>query len=339
MKRQQFIRLLLSFGAGSVGGQFLKGCQQSPSRGTSGLPIELSFGILTTESEADLLPNWQPFLEDLAEAIGYPVRPFFADQYSSLIEAMRSGAIQMAWFGGKVYVEAATVADARAFALTVSDEGSRGYYAHLITHKNSPWLTQIGDRPVSEYLLENGKALTFAFNDVNSTSGYLVPMFYLFAKNEIVPRTYFSELSFLGSHEDTALAIANQEIDVATNNSEALQRFANKYPDRIDELKIIWTSPLIPGDPIAYTDQLPEELKASIREFFYSYDNQPVLKALNWSGFDEATDIDWHPIRKLEIGKQILDIEQNKSIKSAEKEKVIRGLQGRLKELQAASER
>ncbi|OKH18742.1 phosphonate ABC transporter substrate-binding protein [[Limnothrix rosea] IAM M-220] len=333
MHRQQFLRLLLGFAA-ATGGQALKGCQQPLFKDTPEIRRELKFGILTTESKADLLPLWQPFLADLSQAIGLPVQPFFARQYSSLIEAMRSEAIQIAWFGGKTYIEAATVADAEAFALTVSDKGSRGYYAHLITHGDRPWLQKTGSQPPTKYLLSQGQDLTFAFNDVNSTSGYLVPMYYLFTKNEINPRTYFKKISFLGNHEATALAIADQKVDVATSNSEALERFAEKFPDKTQALRIIWTSPLIPADPIAYTNKLPDDLKTKIRNFFHHYNNQGILQSLNWSKFEAATDADWHPIRELKIGKQILDIQQNEAIAQPDKVKIIRNLEQKLADLQ-----
>ncbi len=337
MYRQQFLRLLFGFTA-VVGGQALKGCRQPlSSNDTPELRRELKFGILTTESEEDLLPLWQPFLADLSKAIGLPVQPFFARQYSSLIEAMRAEVIQLAWFGGKTYIEAATVADAEAFALTVSDKGSRGYYAHLITHNDRPWLQDTGSQPPMKYLLKQGQDLTFAFNDVNSTSGYLVPMYYLFSKNKIDPRTYFEKISFLGNHEATALAIANQEIDVATSNSEALDRFSEKFPDKIQSLRIIWTSPLIPADPIAYTNKLPDTLKSKIRDFFHNYDNQGILRTLNWSKFDPATDADWNAIRELKIGKQILDIQQNEAIAPPDKAEIIRNLEQKLTELQTTS--
>ncbi|AFY37590.1 phosphonate ABC transporter, periplasmic phosphonate binding protein [[Leptolyngbya] sp. PCC 7376] len=334
MNRQRFLQLLLGLTA-ATSSQFLKGCRQTFSpQDNPELQRELKFGILTTKSEEELLPRWQPFLADLTEALGIPVKPFFALQYSSLIEAMRSGVIQIAWFGGKTYIEAATVADARAFALTVSDKGSRGYYAHLIARGDRLWLQAAQGESPSSYLLEQGKDLTFAFNDVNSTSGYLVPMYYLFSQNGIDPLTHFQEVSFLGNHEATALAIAEQKIDVATNNSEALQRFANRYPEEDKTIRIIWTSPFIPADPIAYDDKLPDDLKEKIRNFFYGYDDQAILQSLNWSGFDAATDADWHPIRELNIGKQILDIEQNESITLEEKAGIVRGLREKLQELQ-----
>jgi phosphonate transport system substrate-binding protein len=270
----------------------------------------------------------------MSAAIGLPVKPFFATQYSNLIESMRSKVIQLAWFGGKTYIEAAKLADARAFALTISDKGEKGYYAHLITRGDRPWLQQIKAGEEVQYMLDHSKELTFAFNDLDSTSGYLVPSYYLFAKNSIDPLKVFKKVIFTGDHESTAIAVADQTIEIATNNSEALARFKEKFPEKYKDLKIIWTSPLIPSDPIAYDQKLPEELKEKIRNFFYNYKDQNVLKKLNWSGFEAAEDKDWNPIRELKIGKQILDIQNNPAIGEAEKQNILKGLQAQLDELQ-----
>ncbi|MGB2924346.1 MAG: phosphonate ABC transporter substrate-binding protein [Limnothrix sp.] len=336
MHRRKFIKQLPLFGLALGGSSLIGSCRKPLQQQQSATPIlkELSFGILTTESVADLEPKWQPFLEDMSAAVGLPIKPFFAMQYSSLIESMRADVIQVAWFGGQTYIEAAKLADAEAFVSTVSDKGEKGYYAHLIAHRDRPWLKEMTENKV-QYLLnrDNAQQLTFAFNDLNSTSGYLVPMYYLFTENSIDPLQHFQRVSFLGSHEATVLAIANQEIDIATNNSEALVRFQGKFPELYKNIVVLWRSPLIPSDPIAYDKELPDELKQKIRDFFLNYQDQTVLNELDWSRFDAATDKDWNPIRELKIGKQILEIKQNEAISEAEKKNILEGLKAQLDNL------
>ena len=70
-----------------------------------------------------------------------------------------------AWYGGKSYIEAAARSDAEAFAQTVNADGTKGYYAYLITNKANPMLANIdveagnGD----QFVIENAADLTFAF--------------------------------------------------------------------------------------------------------------------------------------------------------------------------------
>jgi phosphonate transport system substrate-binding protein len=101
---------------------------------------ELDFGIISTESQDNLKTQWEPFLEAMEAEIGRPINGFYATDYAGVIEAMGAGKIQLAWYGGKSYIEAAARSDAEAFAQTVNADGSKGYYAYLITNKNNPIL-------------------------------------------------------------------------------------------------------------------------------------------------------------------------------------------------------
>ncbi|MEL7331663.1 MAG: phosphonate ABC transporter substrate-binding protein [Cyanobacteria bacterium J06560_2] len=286
---------------------------------------ELDFGIISTESQDNLKPKWEPFLAAMQEEIGRPVNGFFATDYAGVIEAMGAGKIQLAWYGGKSYIEAAKRSDAEAFAQTVNADGTKGYYSHLITNKENPIVSEIdleagnGD----EYVVANTDSLTFAFNDPNSTSGFLVPSYYVFASNNVNPEQAFSELVFAGSHEATAQAVANNQVDVATNNSESMAVLEEGDPEAFENVQIIWTSPVIPSDPLAYRNDLPDCLKSEIKDFFYNYKDPEVLGALDWQGFDEAGDSDWNTVRELNIGKELLEVQNDTSLDEAAKQEKV----------------
>ena len=228
----------------------------------------LEFGIISTESADNLKTTWEPFLADMSEQLGREVVGFYATDYAGVIEAMGANKVQIAWYGGKSYIEAAERSNAEAFAQTVSMDGSKGYFSHLITNKDNPIVSEIdleagnGDA----YVIENAGDLTFAFNDPNSTSGFLVPTYYVFAQNGANADEIFEELIFAGSHEATALAIANDQVDVATNNNENLDRLKETDPAALENIEIIWTSPVIPSDPLAYRNDLPECVKAELQD-------------------------------------------------------------------------
>ena len=295
---------------------------------------ELNFGIISTESQANQKPIWEPFIKAMSEGLGIPVNAFYATSYNGVIEGMRFGQVHLAWLGGKSYIEAAKIANAEAFAQTVGDDGSKGYYAYLITNKDNPIVSEIQAENGDKYVIENAGKLTFAFNDPNSTSGFLVPSYYVFAKNNVNPKKAFEKLVFSGSHEATALAVANDQVDVATNNSESLSRLEKTNPEAREKIEVIWTSPEIPSDPIAYRKDLPEDLKTKIKDFFYNYNDETVLGPLEWSGFVPADDKNWNPIRELEIGKQIMELQDNETMDAAEKQQKIDELNRQLQALQ-----
>lgn len=283
---------------------------------------EIEFGIISTESADNLKPVWEPLLADMTESVGRPVKGFYATDYAGVIEGMGAGKVHVAWYGGKSYIEAAERSGAEAFAQTVALDGTKGYYSHLITNRENSIVNEIdleaGDG--DKYIVENAADLTFAFNDPNSTSGFLVPSYYVFAEQGANADKIFSELIFAGSHEATALAVAENQVDVATNNSENLDRLKETAPDALENIQIIWTSPVIPSDPLAYHEDLPDCLKDSIKDFFYTYDNQEVLTGLQWTKLDPAGDEDWNTIRELQFAKDILEVQNNENLSDADKQ-------------------
>ncbi|MBP0017559.1 MAG: phosphonate ABC transporter substrate-binding protein [Cyanobacteria bacterium SBLK] len=330
MQRRFLIKSVSLFLLSVSGAKFLSACSNTDSNPdaseTSEETIEvkeLNFGIISTESQANQKPIWKPFIEAMSEELGMPVKAFYATQYAGVIEAMKAKKVDLAWYGGKSYIEAAKRANAEAFVQTVALDGSKGYYSYLITNKDNPILSDIdidkgnGD----EYTIENAAQLTFAFNDPNSTSGFLVPSYYVFAQNKVNPKEAFERLVFSGSHEATALAVANNQVDVATNNNESLSRLEKTDAEARERIEVIWTSPVIPSDPIAYRKDLPESLKEKLQDFFYNYQDRAILDPLEWLRFDPAKDEDWNTIRELDFAKQILEVETNEDLSEEDKKK------------------
>ncbi|QIR36038.1 phosphonate ABC transporter substrate-binding protein [Tolypothrix sp. PCC 7910] len=336
MKRRTFIEQAALFSASLVGTQLFSQSTSNWIEPVQAASItELNFGIISTESQANQRPLWEPFIAALSKSIGIPVKAFYATQYAGVIEAMRFGKVQVAWYGGKSYIEAARIANAEVFAQVVNADGTKGYYSYLIANKDNPITAAAKKQGGDKYVVKNASKLTFAFNEPNSTSGFLVPSYYVFAKNKIDPKKAFKRLIFAGNHEATALAVANKQVDVATNNSEALDRLEKTNPTARKKIDIIWTSPVIPSDPIAYRKDLPEDVKKKLRSFFYSYKDRQILAPFNWSGFVAAQDKTWNGIRELDIAKKVLDLQAQESLSDADKKKLndlnnqLRALQGR----------
>lgn len=297
---------------------------------------QLEFGIISAESQSKLKSVWDPLLADLSAAIDRPVTGFYATDYAGVIDAMGAGDVHIAWYGGKSYIEAADRSDAEAFAQTVALDGTKGYYSHLITHQENAIAAEVdlntgnGD----QYVVANAADLTFAFNDPNSTSGFLVPTYYIFAQQGVSAENLFNTLSYMGSHEATARAVAENRVDVATNNSENLDRLKVADPDAHAQLQIIWTSPIIPSDPLAYRQDLPDCLKASIQAFFFDYNDKTVLTGLQWGGLDPAADEDWDTIRELQVAKDILEVQNAENLSADEKKVKLDELKTKLDALQ-----
>jgi phosphonate transport system substrate-binding protein len=173
-------------------------------------------------------------------------------------------------------------------------------------------------------VMKSGKSLTFGNGDPNSTSGFLVPGYYVFARNKIDARTHFKVVRS-ANHEANALAVANRQVDIATNNSENLEKIQQRYPDKFKDIKVVWTSPLIPLDPLVMRKDLPESTKAKIKTFFLNYgktdtrEKEILMKISKLSGFKESTNAQLTPIRQLDLFGQRNKVESDATINDNEK--------------------
>lgn len=282
---------------------------------------EINFGIISTESSSNLKTIWEPFLADMEKSTGLKVNAFFATDYAGVIEAMRFGKVQIAWYGNKSAMEAVDRAEGEVFAQTVAKNGEAGYYSHLIVHNDSPYKTL-------DDVLKCDKSIDFGIGDPNSTSGFLVPTTFIFAAKNIEPKECFKTVRN-ANHEANALATANKLVQVAANNSENLTRLEKTAPEARAKLRIIWTSPLIASDPIVWRKDLDPALKQKISGFIFGYGKSgnaeddakaaKVLADLGWSPFRKSDNSQLLPIRQMELGKSISKVKGDEKLSDAEK--------------------
>ncbi|MFW5734294.1 MAG: phosphate/phosphite/phosphonate ABC transporter substrate-binding protein [Oceanidesulfovibrio sp.] len=301
----------------------------------------LVFGLPSSGSAEAVYTMWQPLLDDMSRALGRTVTPEVYDEYAGVVWAFRGGKAHLAWIGNKGAIEAVDRADVEVGAQVVNSEGVGGYYSHLIVRKDSP-LEDVAD------VLEQAPELTFGNGDPNSTSGSLVPGYFIFASRGLEPGELFKRMVQAG-HEDNFLAVAAGEVDVATNNSVDLQRLSKRYPEKHERIKIIWTSPLIPSDPIIWRQDLPDDLTEAIASFLTGYGkpakNKPprqlaheraVLKKLTWSGFKRSDNSQLVPIRKLKLFKKLLLAKSDASLDDTERAKLVASIEEQLKALESS---
>ncbi|UIJ72108.1 phosphonate ABC transporter substrate-binding protein [Aurantimonas sp. HBX-1] len=292
-------------------------------------PTEIAFGIISTESQQNLRPKWEPFLADMEEKTGLTVKPFFASDYAGVIEGMRFDKVQLAWYGNKSAMEAVDRANGEIFAQTVALDGSPGYWSLILAPADSK-LTSVED------LLTCDQSLDFGLGDPNSTSGYLVPMTFVFAANGVDPKECFKNVTN-ANHETNAMAVANGQVDAAANNTENLALIEKNNPEAFAKIKVIWKSPLIPSDPMVWSSKLPQETKDKIKTFFLTYGTdqsdgdvaaeKAVLAGLEWAPFRESTNDQLLPIRVMELSKSIAQIEADTSKSDEEKKAEIEKLE------------
>jgi len=278
---------------------------------------EISFGIISTDSAAAQRDRWEPFFRDMEKKTGLTVKSFYASDYAGVIEAMRFNKVQVAWYGNKAAMEAVDRANGEIFAQLMYADGTYGYHALLITHKDSPYKSL-------DDVFANGKNINFGIGDPNSTSGFLVPTYYVFSQRKVDPREVFKTVRN-GSHGANIQAVLAKQLDVATNNTEDYGRLEATKPDQASQIRVIWKSPLIPSDPFVWRKDLDSASKEKIRNFVLNYaktdpaEKQILKNIYNYGGFRASTNAQLNPIRQLELFKDRRKIESDSAMSVAEK--------------------
>jgi phosphonate transport system substrate-binding protein len=299
---------------------------------------ELNFGLVSTEGSANLKAQWEPFLADMSKAIGLKVVGSYPSDYAGVIEAMRFNKVQIGWFGNASAIEAVDRSDGEVFMQKVYSDGSKGYYSILIVNKDGP-ITSF------DQMLKTPGIYNFGNGDPNSTSGFLIPSYYAWAKHDIDVRKFFKNV-VTSNHEANLLAVAMRTVDVATNNTEDYAKFVIAQPERAAMIKEIWRSPIIPSDPIVWRKDLPPDLKAKVKTFFLTYGTdrpgadvaheKAVLKALGgWGPFSASSDAQLLPVRQVAAFKDKLTLESDTTMPAAEKAQKLKVIDAHLHELDA----
>ncbi|MBF0480141.1 MAG: phosphate/phosphite/phosphonate ABC transporter substrate-binding protein [Desulfovibrionaceae bacterium] len=284
----------------------------------------LGFGLLSVASAEAVTGYWRPLLDALGDRLGLKVEPRMYDDYAGVIWAMKSGEVQIAMLGNKSAIEAVDRAGGEVAFQAEDLGGQTQYFSHLIAGSGSQ-LSSVED------VFSKACELTFGDGDINSTSGHVIPGYYLFTTRGVDPREIFKRV-VQNNHENNFLGVAEGRIDVATSNNVELERYLASHPNRSKEVKIIWTSPAIPSDPIVWRADLPGELKARIKDFLLDYGRpspgkpparlakeKEILARMARAGFRESDNRQLAPIRIIELSRQRSHILTNDAIDPEER--------------------
>ncbi|BBK43271.1 phosphonate ABC transporter substrate-binding protein [Allostella vacuolata] len=229
---------------------------------------ELVLASVPDENASGTTGRYAKFTDYLARELGTKVTLRIANDYAAVIEGQKAGNIHIAQYGPASYARAyMTGAKVEPFAMQVNADGSTGYYSVFYVKKDSPYQK-----------IEDLKGKNLGLVDPNSTSGNNVPRFAL-DKMKIDPDRFFGRVVYTGSHENAIIALQQGTVDVAANwwNDEKesnLMRMDRKSMAKYSDFRIIFKSDQIVNSPVAYLSDMPADLKAAIRDAFFSVEKK-----------------------------------------------------------------
>ncbi len=217
---------------------------------------ELVMGLIPAENNEEMVKQFEPMRAYLESKTGQKVKVFTATDYTGVIEAMRKKRVDIAWFGPLSYYLAEQEAGAEAFAAGIRKGSDSHTYKSIFVVP--------GDSTIKT--IQNLKGKNVAFVDPASTSGGLMPTFMVKKATGRMPQDFFGKFTYAGSHDAAELAVKNKTVDAAADNDITYGKMLKKGLITKKTNRVLLESDPLPGSPLVYRKDLPEDLKAKIRE-------------------------------------------------------------------------
>lgn len=204
-------------------------------RGEAGNSPVLRFTAIPDQNTTQLKEKFGPIATYLSERLGVKCEYVPSTRYSASVEMFRNGDVHLAWFGGLTGVQARqAVAGAKAIAQGAEDPQ---YYSYFIAHKDTG-LTRTESFP-------NGlRGLKFMFGSESSTSGRLMPEFFIRENTGQSPAEFFgSPNAFSGSHDKTVEFVESGQFQAGVVNYRVYERRVKEGKTDPNVCRIIWKTP------------------------------------------------------------------------------------------------
>lgn len=260
-----------------------------------------TIGVIPAQTEGAMENAMDKLQDYLTDELGREVKVEVYPDYNGVVEAMNYDKIDMAYFGPLSYVIANEKSGAKAIITQLID-GEPFYHSYIITHNDNPWNS-------IEELLENSQDVNFAFGDPNSTSGSLIPSIELQDRGvyQSDDEHEFESVRFTGSHDATALAVQNQQVDAGAIDSAIFNQLVESGKVDGEQIKTIWESDKLFQYPWAVHQNTDEETIDALQSAFLAIEDQEVLDAFGATGFTEASNEDYESIRQAALKQGLIE--------------------------------
>ncbi|TNC80613.1 MAG: hypothetical protein C9356_12900 [Oleiphilus sp.] len=287
---------LWQFSAGFLITSFLAmaSCHNAPEQRKA--LSELRIGLLPDRDPELLKAQHKPLFEYISANVGKPYTFVVPDSYQQLVDLFENQSIDLAFFGGYTFVKAHKTH--RAVPLVMRDI-DRSFLSVIIARKDSQLST-----------LEDLRGQSFSFGSRLSTSGHLMPRYYL-SKLDIRPERYFSDIRFSQAHNKTLDAVVSGQVKAGVLNANVFNQILETNPDLKETLQVIWQTAPYPNYVWAGQPYLSEQFRIDLRTAFLMLERatpegEAILAPLNARSFILAETADFE---ELDAAIQLLEQE------------------------------
>ncbi|MGA4450027.1 putative selenate ABC transporter substrate-binding protein [Ectopseudomonas chengduensis] len=226
----------------------------------------LKVSAIPDEAPTELLRKFKPLGAYLEQELGMKVEFVPVADYAAVVEALAADRIDMAWLGGFTFIQA-RLKTGNAVPL-VQREQDAEFTSKFIT----------SDPAVKS--LQDLKGKTFAFGSVSSTSGSLMPRYFML-QDGIKPEDFFSRVAYSGAHDATAAWVQAGKADAGVLNASVWQKLVDGGKVDTDKVKVFATTPTYYDYNWTVRGNLDADLQAKIKAAFLALDPaKPEQKAI-----------------------------------------------------------
>lgn len=278
----RLVRLILVIAGLSL---FLASCQE---RQTS-LPDTLKIGILPDQNTATIIELYQPLIIYLRNELDVDINLVAASNYEELLDMFVNNKIDLANFGALTYLQAKNQIPVKTVVMRDIDARFTSYF--------------IVGKDLDYKSLTETKGLSLAFGSKLSTSGHMMPRYFLI-EQEIQPENFFSSITYSGKHDKTVQLVAENKADVGAVNAQIYDKLLIENNQFAQQTRFIWETPPYIDYMWAIQNHYSNETVAKVRDAFLdlSYNNpqhQIILDNLGCKGFLPVVDEDFREIENL----------------------------------------
>ena len=197
--------------------------------GTACAQSALRISAIPDEAPTELQRKLSKVAAYLEKEVGMKVQYTSVTDYAAVVEALAAKKIDLAWLGGFTFVQARIrTGNAIPIAQRAEDEKfTSKFIANAMSKING---------------LADLKGRNFTFGSVSSTSGHLMPRFFLL-ENRINPEKDFKRIAFSGAHDATALQVESGKVEAGVLNASVWDKLVAEKKVDTGKVKVIWTTP------------------------------------------------------------------------------------------------
>lgn len=236
----------------------------APNDGSAAKPLRVILVPADGGTEDGTKKDFQPIFSAIEQSTGLKFDIKVGQSYGSVVEAMCTGAADIAWYGPVTYLQAKGRGCSELLALAVS-KGQSVYYSGLFARTDS------GINSVADL-----KGKKVALGDVNSTSSFAVPVAMMMA-NGVQPARDLGSINMAGSHANVLKALAEGQVDAGGASFDSFEKAVNANAIDPSKVKVIVKSAAIPYPPLAIHPKVNAGVKAKLRAAFNSIEKLPGI--------------------------------------------------------------